>query len=518
MAEFGPQPEVVNEQLIRECIRLAGERDADREGQQEMLEEKRRTLPFSKVDTLLFSYRHIVKIDNLLGLTSLTKLQLDNNDITKIENLDHLVNLTWLDLSFNKITKIEGLSTLTKLTDLSLFCNDIEVVENLDGLTELQIVSLGNNAIKDLEYTMYLRRFNKLRMVNLAGNPICKDPEYRSYVLSHIKNLRYLDYRLVDEAAINTAKEQYQDEMLEIEEKEAAEEAREKLEAEKASHLALMEEANLEGVETLFEDMLRDDPEHAKLSIVPDLQIGLADFREAFNVNTEEFRTLILDQHEKKKAEHTEWLATVHKATGAKDAEARNLVMEFERTKKVTFRELKEDPGQTEVRLEPLRMHNEDLQDRLLGLEMQTVEILNELCGEFDRNYSEIVDENVGHINNYFGVIRDQENVYFESLQEAAGKLLEQFLAGELDEAGDNVRAILQDKDTFLNAMQASHDAHTSKIDALEDKRVNEEKRRGNALVAQKREWEAKRNRERISEIWSLIERNADEMNEVLAG
>ncbi len=80
------------------------------------------------------------------------------------------------------------------------------------------------------------------------------------------------------------------------------------------------------------------------------------------------------------------------------------------------------------------------------------------------------------------------------------------------------MRAILQDKDTFLNAMQASHDAHTSKIDALEDKRVNEEKRRGNALVAQKREWEAKRNRERISEIWSLIERNADEMNEVLAG
>jgi len=45
---------------------------------------------------------------------------------------------------------------------------------------------------------MYLRPFKELRLINFAGNPICKDPEYRSYVLSHIKNLKYLDYRLVE--------------------------------------------------------------------------------------------------------------------------------------------------------------------------------------------------------------------------------------------------------------------------------------------------------------------------------
>ena len=227
-----------------------------------------------------------------------------------------------------------------KLTDLSLFNNEIEAVENLDGLNELHVISLGNNAIKELEYTMYLRRFNKLRMVNLAGNPICKDPEYRSYVLSHIKNLRYLDYRLVEESAILSAKEQYQDEMLEIEEKEAAEETREKQEAERAAHNALMEEANLEGVESLFDDMLRDDPEHAKLSIVPELQTGLAEFREKFDEHLEEFRTTILDQHKKKQEEHDEWLSTVNKATGAKDAAARKVVTDFERTKKAEFRSI----------------------------------------------------------------------------------------------------------------------------------------------------------------------------------
>jgi Leucine-rich repeat (LRR) protein len=38
----------------------------------------------------------IKRIDNLRGLDSLTRLQLDNNSISKIENLGHLTNLTWL--------------------------------------------------------------------------------------------------------------------------------------------------------------------------------------------------------------------------------------------------------------------------------------------------------------------------------------------------------------------------------------------------------------------------------------
>ena len=54
-------------------------------------------LPFSLPQNLL-------KIDNLVGFDSLTKLQLDNNIIEKIENLSHLKSLESLDLSFNNIT------------------------------------------------------------------------------------------------------------------------------------------------------------------------------------------------------------------------------------------------------------------------------------------------------------------------------------------------------------------------------------------------------------------------------
>ena len=70
---------------------------------------------------LSFSFQNILRIDNLNGLYSLVKLQLDNNIIEKIENIGHLTNLEWLDLSFNNIQNIQGLDTLVKLTDLRLF-------------------------------------------------------------------------------------------------------------------------------------------------------------------------------------------------------------------------------------------------------------------------------------------------------------------------------------------------------------------------------------------------------------
>jgi Leucine-rich repeat (LRR) protein len=60
-------------------------------GEKEQMAAKRASMPFREVQELMFSYRDLVRIDNLLGLDKLTKLNLDCNRITKIENLSHLV-------------------------------------------------------------------------------------------------------------------------------------------------------------------------------------------------------------------------------------------------------------------------------------------------------------------------------------------------------------------------------------------------------------------------------------------
>jgi hypothetical protein len=231
------------------------------------------------LQALSFSFKNILKIDNLQGLFALVKLQLDNNIIEKIENISHLTNLEWLDLSFNNISKIEGLDSLLKLTDLSLFNNRIDKLRGLDKLTDLNCLSIGNNQITDLLASLqYLRPFGNLRILSMQGNPCSRDPDYHTRIIAHLcqrvdqpkvahlSDLVYVDYKLVDPEKVQLAKEQWQDELYEEHEKEnrrAEEAAKEAVAKARAKEL---QDANLEGVDTLLKEMLEDDPEQGRYS------------------------------------------------------------------------------------------------------------------------------------------------------------------------------------------------------------------------------------------------------------
>jgi hypothetical protein len=67
-----------------------------------------------------------------------------------------------------------------------------------------------------------------------------------------------------------------------------------------------------------------------------------------------------------------------------------------------------------------------------------------------------------------------------------------------------------------MNSLQASHDAHTTKIDQLEDARLQQALRTYQEMTASNRKWEIQRNRERISEIWNLFDRNKADLEAVL--
>ena len=64
--------------------------------------------------------------------------------------------------------------------------------------------------MRNLDSIMYLRPFAQLQAVNFVGNPFCQESEYRAYVLAHLKHVKYLDYRLVDEATVQNARELFQ--------------------------------------------------------------------------------------------------------------------------------------------------------------------------------------------------------------------------------------------------------------------------------------------------------------------
>ena len=147
----------------------------------------------------------------------LTKLQLDNNIITKIQGLECLVNLEWLDLSFNLITKIEGLDSCLKLQDLSLFKNRITVLSGLDNLRELNVLSVGSNMLANLEDSIdYLRTLKtKLEVLRISDNAFQKqrNTEYKKYTIARLKQLKYIDYELIEAKEREQAYEDHKDEM-----------------------------------------------------------------------------------------------------------------------------------------------------------------------------------------------------------------------------------------------------------------------------------------------------------------
>jgi len=427
-------------------------------------------------------------------------------------------NLTWLDLSFNKIKKIEGLETLTKLGDLSLYNNEIEKIENLDAQVHLNVFSIGQNQIKKLDNVMYLRQFKNLRLVNLAGNPISKEHDYRSYVLSHIKDLTYLDYRRVASADVQSAMEQHQDEMIEMQEHEEQAATEEKVAAEAAAEDVKMREANLDGVNSLLADMVRDDPEWARFVQVPGLIDAWGDMKEKYEVAREEFKATILESHARKRSEHAEWKSVVAALLGEKDAKARDLILDYEKVKKKVARAIADNPADIGLLGHP-KVRLVQLKDELMDIELEAVEILAELVQEFDRNYSEIAESNKAQYSTFFTQVRDLQNNFFALLSHTANTMFEKYNQenSDVESLPEDARMLLADKDTLVNALQTSHDSHCVRIDALEDRLTSTEMRSANELTHGNAMWAAKRNRDRISEIINYIERNMLELDE-LAG
>lgn len=127
------------------------------------------------------------------------------------------MNLKWLDLSFNLIEKIEGLDNLRELEDLSLFQNRIRVLEGLDNLENLNVLSVGSNFLSKLEESvMYLFKLrNNLEVLKINKNHFKEtgEKDYKNRIIAFLKNLKYLDYELIEAKEREKADQDYKAEL-----------------------------------------------------------------------------------------------------------------------------------------------------------------------------------------------------------------------------------------------------------------------------------------------------------------
>jgi len=493
------EPAVIDDAMLRAAVTAQGP-----QGEAGAVVIKDGGIPYGTVMELRLDSASILKIENLWQFTALTKLQMDSNMIEQITGLHMLHNLKWLDLSFNSITVIEGLDNLTQLCDLSLSHNKIERITGLDNQKQLQTLSIAHNQLNVKEDLFLLRPyyFPALRSVALRGNPMSEDVEhYPDFPLALLNTLTYLDFTLIEKTDRDAAVEKFEIRVKEMEHKEEKLLKEREKEEQTAFELNQRQNAFVDHLTNLHEKMYEDDADGRTLNMI--------------DVIAEE-----VDAFHAKIIEHCQQMVTEGLARLAKRAkESGDLIGSIENGIKRSETNGAELIANLNVLIEE-NYQSEDLSVKITELEEQLMEIevtLNEsndlAIGEFEREYTDMVESFKEYASGLFQKIRDAEGLHHEKLQEECQNQLERFIRNEVpDSYTETLKMLFVDKDAIANALAASHDCHALAIDTAEDTLKQNSDQHRIQLVARLAEEELTRSRRRYKEIAHLLDHYREEL------
>ena len=464
--------------------------------------------------SLVLSCKNISKIPNLAGYQQLLTLKLDNNRIERIENLGCLTQLEWLDLSFNSISQITGLETLSHLSHLSLFSNRITQLQGLDSLTKLQVLSLGNNLISSADSVLHLRRFAHLQAANFAGNLFAEEAEYRSYVLTHLKHLKYLDNRIVDEQT-----------MAMREESEAREINLKEIEAETEAAGAVTEhpdelcKVNTNLVKLLQEELLQKG--HSKeLEQLRSYEVVMAapmkSFSEQMNEAVANFISLLIGQSQLRQEQCLEFTRALQEAKVEDANEAKAEITSYEQ-KHAALEAMPgamgSDVAQLQQAARNLETANNELYDTLMEHEMACVERYANSINAFECSFEMLSKKSQSAIQEFFRHLEELEITYTENSQAGGVELIER--KANIHGLTEEAPLFVGDTEVLMSMLGEMHDDRVAKLKASKDQLMQAEKAALRTIISATRAEEYTRNRTRIVEIYTHVRCNSDELEKI---
>jgi len=152
------------------------------------------TNPFQEVKILNLSKNGLTKLDGIQFLTGLVELNVENNSLVDITDIGHLSQLKRLELGGNQISNLgHAFTGLKELVLLSLENNRISSLVGLSEMTNLLELYIGENFVDDLKEIRHLGGLKKLIVLDLWGNPLCREKEFRLFCIFNVKELKVLD-------------------------------------------------------------------------------------------------------------------------------------------------------------------------------------------------------------------------------------------------------------------------------------------------------------------------------------
>jgi len=323
---------------------------------------------------------------------------------------------------------------------------------------------------------------------------------------------------MVVDSDVVAAKEQYQDELLEIEETESIEDAAAERESQRNQQTNLLDRANLGAVETLFTSMFKEDTEIEKLKMFPGMSELQEDYRANFNALSEQFKVQGLERLNARETECTLFQDALDSMRGESQAESITIIEAYNRKKKRVMMSVKEKEVVESSDFDQLRKETGGMGEILLDLEVQQVEKTEDLINELENVLTEMKAATLDAQQNWFRGVEAMEDAFFSGMSQLVHDLLDKFQNELLgDDVSDEVKSVLLDRDMCVNAVSGSHDIHIGKLLEEEESMRMKEVTQFNFLVEGQREGEYKRNRARGMEIENLLNSNYEEMDDMLA-
>ncbi|KAH8411981.1 hypothetical protein KR222_004551, partial [Zaprionus bogoriensis] len=518
-----PEPGIINLEMIKSAYLEEGQRGESRRLHQ--LEP----VVLERIKVLRLEFKNILRIDHLWVLPNLTKLCLNCNKIEVIEHIEMLTALKELNLSFNYITKIENLETLVHLEVLSLFSNHITKIENLETLDKLIILSIGNNLIETLDGIDRLRFVNSLKVLNLEGNPIAKQPDFplSEYITAILPQLNYYEYVFIKAEMREAAQKRFYRELREIEGRQEKEiqgretAAREHAEAER---LASSFVEHLDG-DQLYESMWRGDEHGRVLMLIGAPAQELAEeYEKDVRELTRRIYKLGLERFSERDEEIKNFLGSLQEGQRHFQSLGQQQIEDFLLYRDKTFEEATgvlremergEENSQENLQLcETMDGINERFDDalnemwqNLMAQELHLHEAVQDSTLNFERRISRLMCSFVEEAQTFFLQLREVCLHFADSMTDAVSRFLSQKLAlQDLDAVPLELRNCLDDRDAVLKLVADMKDTHTQRMEEREDRMASRSKEFIDSLILKLSKEENERYRAKILEINSFME------------
>lgn len=140
----------------------------------------------------------VLPIKNNKYARDLLEVHLSKRGLNKLEKFENFPNLEEIWLNDNKLVNLDDISTNFRCK--KVLCQN-NMVANINGLKKykfLDTLLIGNNQLRDLDkFLLEITKFSFLKQLDLFGNPLAEEPDYRLKIIYLMPQVNVLDRHIV---------------------------------------------------------------------------------------------------------------------------------------------------------------------------------------------------------------------------------------------------------------------------------------------------------------------------------